>query len=143
MKLPDWLTVYGDTSWRGECPKEHVEQASFFSKLRREYPDTWGVLAVHPRNEAQLRGGQFGALARHKAEGMTPGASDIIIPGNPAFVCEMKRRDISKSKWQDGQQDYLAAAHQAGCFTCVALGAHAAWEAFQDWTLRTAIISKS
>jgi hypothetical protein len=127
------VPIYGDVKWRGKCHLEQVEQASFFSRLRREYPDTWGVLAVHPRNEGQLRGGQFKAIIKHKAEGMSPGASDIIIPGNPAFVCEMKRKDITQSKWQDGQQEYLEAAKNAGCFACVALGAEAAWDAFEVW----------
>lgn len=127
------VPIYGDVKWRGKCPLEEVEQASFFSRLRREYPDTWGNLAVHPRNEGQLRGGQFRAIIKHKSEGMSPGAADIIIPGSPAFICEMKRQDITKSKWQDGQQAYLAAAQNAGCFSCVALGAVAAWQAFEEW----------
>lgn len=127
------VPIYGDIKWRGKCHLEQVEQASFFSRLRREYPDTWGILAVHPRNEGQLRGGQFKAIIKHKAEGMSPGASDIIIPGNPTFVCEMKRKDITQSKWQDGQQEYLEAAQNAGCFACVALGAEAAWDAFEQW----------
>jgi hypothetical protein len=131
--LPQGLRVYGHADWRGKCSVEALEQMTFFSRLRREYPDTWGRLALHPRNEQQLRGGQFRALAKHKAEGMTPGASDIIIPGRVSFVCELKRRDHTKSKWQDGQIEYLTAAHNAGAFACVALGCDAAWQAFQDW----------
>jgi len=131
--LPDQVRQFGDPKWRGKCPAETVEQVTFFNRLRREHPVTWGALAIHPRNEAQLRGGQFRAIAQHKAEGMTPGASDIIIPGRVSFVCEMKRRDRTQSKWQDGQLDYLAAAAHAGAFSCVALGADAAWEAFNEW----------
>lgn len=127
------IPIYGDQKWRGPCPTEDVEQASFFAKLRREYPDSYGLIAVHPRNEGLKMGGQFSAVIKHKAEGMTPGASDIIIPGAPSFVCEMKRRDHTKSKWQDGQEAYLQAAHNAGAFACVALGAVAAWMAFEDW----------
>ena len=127
------VPIYGDIAFRGKCPLEAVEQASFFNKLRKEYPDSWGILAVHPRNEGQLRGGQFRAIVKHKSEGMSPGAADIIIPGNPAFICEMKRQDITLSKWQTGQQEYLQAAKDAGCFTCVALGARAAWDAFSEW----------
>jgi hypothetical protein len=127
------VRVFGDMSFRGKCPTEAMEQVTFFNRLRREYPDTWGALALHPRNEAQLRGGQFRALARHKAEGMTPGASDIIIPGRVSFVCEMKRQDHTLSKWQPGQVEYLIAAHKAGAFACVALGAAGAWEAFEAW----------
>jgi len=133
MNLNIPFRVFGDATWRGKCAAESVEQISFFSKLRAEYPATFGMLAIHPRNEQLLRGGQFRAVARHKAEGMTPGASDIVIPGGVSFVCELKRRDHTKSKWQDGQIEYLTAAADAGAFACVALGAAAAWEAFDVW----------
>jgi len=132
-ELPPSVRVYGDPAWRGACPVEAMEQVTFFAKLRREYPATWGALAIHPRNEQQLRGGQHRALARQKAEGMTPGAADIIIPARVAFVCELKRRDRTQCQWQDGQVAYLAAAAGAGSFACVALGWEAAWQAFEDW----------
>lgn len=125
--------VYGDTSFRGQCPKENAEQVTFFNKLRTNYPDTWGALALHPRNEQQLRGGQHRGMIRQKAEGMTPGASDVIIPGHVSFVCEIKRADHTKSKWQPGQIEYLTAAHKAGAFACIALGWRGAWDAFEDW----------
>lgn len=129
MKFPKWLKVYGDPSFRGACPKEALEQVTFFNKLRREYPDTLGMLALHPRNEGERTHHQ---TAKQKAEGMTSGASDIIIPGAPAFVCEMKRQDHTKSTWQPGQMEYLEAAHNTGAFVCVALGWEAAWRALQD-----------
>lgn len=133
MKIPEWLPCYGNQKYRGDCPKEEVEQMTFFNKLRKEYPDTLGIIALHPRNDQQLRGGQFRALAKHKAEGMSPGASDIIIPGCPAFVCELKRQDHTKSTWQDVQLPYLEAAKKQGSFVCVALGWEGAWQALQDW----------
>ena len=133
MKFPSSISVYGDTSYRGKCPPESVEQVSFFSRLRREYPDSYGVIAIHPRNEGLLKNGQFDAIKKFKLEGMSKGASDIIIPGNPSFVCEMKRQDHTKSSWQDGQMLYLEAAQLCGSFACVALGAAAAWEAFECW----------
>jgi len=118
-------------------PKRKRRTDDLFNWLVREHP-TWRALAIHPRNEQQLRGGQFRALARHKAEGMTPGASDIIIPGAPTFVCEMKRCDHTLSKWQPGQAEYLEAARDVGCFACVALGANGAKEAFLEWFTHTA-----
>jgi hypothetical protein len=134
MQLKDCpVPIYGDPKWRGECPKEELEQVTFFNRLRREYPDTFGAVAVHPRNEQQLRGGHHRQLITQKAQGMTPGAADIIIPGGRAFVCEMKRRDHTKSAWQDGQQEYLAAAAALGAFACVALGHEAAWQALGEW----------
>lgn len=133
MKLPTNIPIYGDQSYRGDCPPEMVEQSSFFSKLRREYPDSYGVIALHPRNEGMVRGGQFQAVTKFRLEGMSKGASDIVIPGSPSFVCELKRVDHTKSKWQDGQTPYLEAAQACGAFACVALGAAAAWDAFLDW----------
>ena len=131
--LPDGVRIFGDTTWRGKCPPEHVEQVTALSWLRREYPETWGALALHPRNEQQLRGGQFRAIQRQKAEGMTKGASDIIIPARVAFVCELKRRDHTQSKWQEGQPEYLEAAARCGAFACVALGADGVKEAVAAW----------
>lgn len=134
MRLNDLpFRVYGDTSFRGKCPTEGMEQVTFFNRIRREYPDTWGLLAVHVRNEGLKTGGQFGTVARHKAEGMTPGAADIIIPGRISFVCELKRRDRTICTWQPGQVEYLTSAHNAGAFACVALGCDAAWKAFHEW----------
>ncbi len=129
MKFPSWLKVYGDTSYRGECPSETLEAITFFAQLRREYPDTYGLIATHIRNEGKRSWEQ---VARQKAEGMTKGAPDIIIPTGRAFVCEMKRRDHTKSKWQPMQLEYLKSAHDAGAFVCVALGYDAAYSAFLD-----------
>jgi len=131
MKFPDWLLVFGDTSFRGNCPKESAEQITFFTQLRKEYPDTLGILALHPKNEEKRSGKQFNQLARDKAMGLSPGASDVIIP--LGFACEMKRMDHTKSKWQEGQLEYLEAVHNAGGFACVALGWQAAMEAVKAW----------
>lgn len=130
MKFPEWLTVAGDTSFRGTCPLEAVEQVTFFSRVRREYPDTWGRIALHPRNEGDRTHYQ---TAKQKAEGMTKGASDIVIPGMPALVIELKRRDHTKSQWKDGQLDYLYAAQDAGAVVAVALGCDAAWTFFKKY----------
>lgn len=133
MKFPEWLRVYGDTSFRGQCPQESAEQITFFGQLRAKHPDTLGRLALHPKNEEKRKGKDFQRLARDKAMGLSVGASDIVIPGSPAFVCEMKRADHTKSQWQPGQLKYLEAAHNAGAFVCVALGWQAALQAVQEW----------
>lgn len=133
MKFHPDIPVFGDPTYRGTCHKEEVEQASFFSRLRREFPDSYGAIALHPRNEGLKEKGQFSTVIKHAAEGMTRGASDIVIPGAPSFVCELKRMDHMQSKWQDGQIEYMLAAKACGAFVCVALGAVAAWEAFEVW----------
>lgn len=129
----DGVLTFGDVGFRGQCPPEEQEQITFFNRIRRDYPDTWGRLALHPRNEGLKTKGQFSAVARHKAEGMTSGAADIIIPGAPSFVCELKRRDYTQCKWQDGQVEYLKASAKAGSFTCVSFGCDAAWQALATW----------
>ena len=127
MKFPQWLKVYGDTDFRGKCPLEVAEQMTFFNAIRKT---EYGAIATHIRNE----GKRTNAL-RERMEGMTPGASDIIIPARIPLVLEMKRRDHTLCHWQKGQLDYLQAAQDAGAFACVALGFDAAMEAFNEWTL--------
>lgn len=130
MKFHPEIKVFGDTTFRGDCPSESAEAVTFFAKLRREYPDSYGKIATHIRNEG-LR--TFYQATKQKSEGMTKGASDILIPASPAFVCELKRQDHTKSKWQDGQQEYLLEAQKQGAFACVALGHVGAYEAFNFW----------
>ncbi len=130
MKFPEWLPVYGSAEYRNKkCPTESAEQITFFNTLRREYPEL-GLIAIHPRNEGKRTAQQ---AQRQKAEGMTAGAADIIIPGAPAFVCELKRRDHTLCHWEDEQLKYLATAQTMGAFVCVALGYEAALEALQEW----------
>ena len=130
MKMPEEIIVFGDKDYRGQCPLESAEQITFFARLRREYPQTWGALAIHPRNEGKRHHAQ---TMQQKSEGMTAGSADIVIPARIAFVCELKRRDHTKSTWQKEQVQYLLAAKEAGAFACVALGCDAAWDALKVW----------
>jgi len=126
MKFPKWLKVYGDIDFRGKCPPESAEQITFF----RQLPPELKAIAIHPRNEGKR---SYHQTAKQKAEGMNVGASDIIIPAAPSFVCELKRRDHTKSAWQKGQIEYLENCQKNGCFVCVALGYEAALQAVDDW----------
>lgn len=136
MKFPYWLPVYGDLSYRGKCQPESFEQVSFVNHVRQKYPQTYGRIIIHPRNEGLKERGQFSTVAKHAAEGMTKGAADIVIPAAPAFICELKRLDHTKCAWQSGQIEYLEAARATGAFVCVALGAVAAVQAFEEWRSR-------
>jgi len=133
MKFPGWLKVYGCADYRGPCPLEHQEQALFFQYIRTVHPNTYGRLVLHPANEGKRTYGQ--ARFANK-QGMTPGASDIILPGNPSFVCEIKRQDHTKSSWTAGQVDYLRMAQYLDCFVCVALGGNSAIDALNDYLHR-------
>jgi len=134
MKLPSDIPVYGDQTYRGQCPTENAEQVTFFARIRKKYPDTWGKIAFHPRNEGKRTHFQ---AAHQASEGMTSGTPDVVIPGAPAFVCELKRRDHTQSIWQKGQQDYLRTAQTMGAFACIALGVDAAESAFNEYLEKT------
>lgn len=130
LKKLQGIPVYGDVKWRGNCPVESAEQTTFFNQLRKAYPDTLGVIASHQRNEGLRSHAQ---TSRHRAEGMTTGACDIIIPGCPSFCCELKRLDHTQSKISDDQIKYLIAAQAQGSFVCIALGWRSALEAMCEW----------
>ncbi len=133
MKIPPHIRTYGNMDFRGECPKEDAELITFFNQLKLNYPDLYDV-AIHPDNERLITGTGFNAQSRQKAKGaIKKGAADIIIVGSPSFVCEMKRQDHTKSKWQDGQLDFLQTSQKLGAFVCVALGYEAALQALNDW----------
>ena len=133
MKIPEWLPVYGGLSFRGECPKEDAELITFFDELKRHHPELY-VVAIHPDNESKITGTGFNAHSRQKAKGATrKGAADILIVGCPTFVCELKRQDHTKSRWQNGQLEFLEASQNNGAFVCVALGYKAALRALDDW----------
>lgn len=131
MIFPDGIPVFGDKAFRDKkCPKETLEQVTFVRRIRDRYPATFGALIFHVKNEGKRTWEQ---VARDKAEGMTTGAVDIVIPGRQSFLCELKRRDHTLSRIHDEQVAYLNAGQAAGAFACIALGADAAMGAFDCW----------
>ena len=114
-----------DSGYRGQCPLEQIEQITAINYIRAIFPNV-----IHPRNEGQR---SYNKAAREKAEGLTPGASDIIIPARVPFVCELKRKDKTKSRLTKKQKEYLEICAALGCFSCVAYGHEMALEAFNEW----------
>ena len=132
MKFPAWLNVYGDQSYRGDCPTEDAEHTTFVNAVRRCYPKAAAVM-VHVKNEGSRTHGQ---AAWDKARGLNKGAADFIFAGSPSLVIEMKRRNPMKSRLQTGQVEFLQAAHEQGADVCVALGWESALEAVRAWQAR-------
>lgn len=131
MIFPEGIPVFGDKAFRDKkCPKETLEQVTFVRRIRDRYPDSFGALIFHVKNEGKRTWEQ---VARDKAEGMTTGAVDIVIPGGQSFLCELKRRDHTLSKIHEEQVKYLNAGQASGAFACIALGADAAIDAFECW----------
>jgi hypothetical protein len=133
MKMHKDIKVYGNVDFRGDCPLEDAELMTFFNQLRIKYPDIAKV-AIHPDNEGLILGTGHHHHIKQKAKGaIKKGAADIIIVGSPTFVCELKRQDHTKSKWQDGQLEFLEASQKQGAFVCVAFGYLAALDALKDY----------
>lgn len=125
------IPVFGDLSFRDKkCLKEITEQINFVSWLKLNYPDYHRYL-IHPKTEGKRTGAQISMEIR--TGGLPTGASDLVIPGCPSFVVELKKADHTMSQWQPKQQPYLLFAKSLGCFVGVALGAEGAKEAFLKW----------
>lgn len=128
MIFPEGIKVYGDKSFRGKCAPEDAELITFFNQLRSRYPDIFKI-ALHIKNEGKRTHQQVNT---ERAKGaLKSGASDIVIP--TGFICELKRRDHTKSRIEDGQPEFMTAAQQHGAFVCIALGWESAFEALEDW----------
>ena len=134
MKIPQWLDVYGDAAYRGECPQEDAELITAINWIRREYPDTLGAITVHVENEGKRTMAQ---AQMAKAKGLLAGAVDILILSTPPMVLEMKRRDHTQSRWQKGQLEFMESAHKQGAFVGLCLGSEGVKEAIRCYLSST------
>lgn len=130
MIFPDWLPVFGDKNYRGNCISEDAVHVAFCAWVMHNYPDIYEIM-IHPKNEGK-RTHQQVALDK-KMRSIVLGASDIIIPGNPSLTMEIKLQDHTKSHWQPDQVDYLQRSMSRGSFSCVALGLDGCKAAFSAW----------
>lgn len=128
-QIPNYIPVFGDVSYRGECATETAELIGFFRLLAIEYP-LLAAIATHIRNEGKRS--KFQGY-KQQQEGMNTGASDIIIPCSPPIVIELKRRDHTLSTISAKQVSYLGSSHILGAYSVVALGAVGAMEAVKAW----------
>lgn len=141
------VTIYGDASFRGECKAEDADLAGFFAWARHEYPE-YESLIFHAETEFNPQGNSsFAYHAKSKAKGRMDGIADIIcLPishGAPAFMCELKRLDISQSLAKKERKIHfnkqllrLQSQKEHGAVVCVALGLDNAKQAFKDYEKR-------
>lgn len=128
-QIPNYIPVFGDINFRGDCATETAELIGFFRLLEIEHPSL-AAIATHIRNEGKRS--KFQGY-KQQQEGMNTGASDIIIPCSPPIVIELKRRDHTLSTISAKQVSYLSSAHVLGGYAVVALGAIGAMEAVRSW----------
>ena len=127
MKIPAQIPIYGQKIKGCKVP-ESSHMITFLNTLRREYPE-YAKCCLHIRNEGKRTRQQ---IEKEKAQGFVTGAADIILVGNPSFVCEMKSQSPS-AKISKEQIEFLLSAQRLGAFSCVALGHVGAIEGFNEW----------
>ena len=138
------IKIYGDVKFRGDCPLEDSCLASFFAWVRYQYPQ-YANLIFHPETEMPVNGGSsFAYHAKSKAKGRVDNLPDVIcLPistGAPAFCCELKRRDISKSLQSKSRKEHfnkqlliLRSHFEHGAVVSVALGFDNLKKSFEEY----------
>ena len=130
MKIDPSIKVYGDKTLRMKRPpSEDAEQKTIFNHLRTNKPEL-AMLATHVLNEGSKTQAQ---AAKDALMGLTKGFCDIVIVGDPVFLCELKKRDFTKSKISKEQERFLIESSKTGAFACVALGFDGFILALEDW----------
>ena len=130
MKTPAWLPKFGDLPKSTSNPAEDYVLSSLISRIRNDYPSTYGLVAFHVKNESKRTTGQIRA---DKAKGLTKGVSDLIVIGNPTLCMEIKKDN--SCRFEDGQLEFLQQAQKQGAFVCLAIGYQGAKDAFEEWRI--------
>lgn len=128
MRFPKHIPVFGDPKFRGVCPKETADHITAVGMIKERHPDLFSIM-IHPKNEGKRTGRQ--AMLERQAGSINKGASDFVFPCSPALVIELKRKDHTQSRWQEGQIEYLTNCQSLGAYACVALGWEAVIEAIE------------
>ena len=128
MKTPTWLPKFGDLPKSTSNPAEDYVLSSLISRIRNDYPSTYGLVAFHVKNESKRTTGQIRA---DKAKGLARGVSDLIVVGNPTLCMEIKKDN--SCRFEDGQLEFLQQAQKQGAFVCLVIGYQGAKDAFEHW----------
>ncbi len=138
------IEIVGDVGFRGDCKAEDADLASFFAWARKYHPE-YKAFIFHAETEFNPTGAtSYAYHAKSKAKGRLDGIADIIcLPiskGAPAFLCELKRCDISKSLASKKRKEHfetqlllLASQKAAGNTAIVALGLEAVKFSFIEY----------
>ena len=128
MKTPTWLPKFGDLPKSTSNPAEDYVLSSLISRIRNDYPSSYGLVAFHVKNESKRTTGQIRA---DKAKGLTKGVSDLIVIGNPTLCMEIKKDN--SCRFEVGQLEFLQQAQKQGAFVCLVVGYQGAKDAFEHW----------
>ena len=127
--MPENYHVF-DSGYRGNCNYEDDDAASFYLWVALHHPK---VNIFHVANESGFSS-SAGHIEKRRRKGVRQGVSDYIIltpsRGYGFAVIESKRRDRTKSKWQEGQREFLNQCSSDGGFAAVCYGLEEMKKAF-------------
>ena len=111
-----------DSGYRGDCPKEEIDQIGYGLWMQHRFPD---VLWFHVPNETGTKSGpQF--VEKRRRMGVRSGVSDNVILthgiNHKCGLIELKRQDKTKSKVSKSQTGVLEEAIVEGHFGAIAYG---------------------
>lgn len=115
---------------------EHTAQVLICNWLDMQYPDL--VFFAVP-NGARLGGHtdaqRYGIINKLKAEGLTPGAPDLVIlaPRGNYHACLLEMKKEKGGRLSENQKEFLARAEQAGYYTIVGRGYDQARELLEEY----------
>lgn len=105
---------------------EHVEQVSFFYRLKHDWPEIYDHAFAVPNGGFRKKGERF----RLQAEGQKSAVPDVLIPRRfgdyVGLALEFKRADGKPSDLRQDQRDALARFRYQGWYADVAFGCDAA-----------------
>lgn len=128
-----------DSHYRGGCPVEDADQMNCTSWIEYQYPQ-YSRLYWHTVNESNMP-----VQGRVKAakKGLKPGVSDIMFMVKrgkySGLVVELKRKDRTKSKISDDQDEFLFEMSEQGFYCAVCYG----FEQFQKCVKEYLSINKN
>ena len=94
MKIPQNITIFGDTEFRGVCPTEGAELMTLVSTvLMQKYP---GVILIHQKKNWYAHGGRQALISQLGRLMLLP---DIVLTGYSNMCClfiELRQRSYQK-----------------------------------------------
>lgn len=122
MKQLDSGIYVFDSGYRGECPKEEIDQMAYGLWMEYRFPE---VNFFHVPNETSTKSGVQLIIKRQKM-GVKSGVHDNIILHRgvawPYATIELKRRDKTKCKVSTNQWKFGEYVVSDGGFAAIAYG---------------------
>ena len=128
------IKIY-DSGYRGDCPLEDTDLINLVSWFDHNYPHLSSLL-VHVPNESKI---PVQGRVKLRMKGLKSGVQDLILfkkQGGYSGLClELKRKDRTKSKVNQNQEDYAAEFSEEGFYCTFCYGLEEAKKCIKEYLL--------